>query len=59
MATKRRKIAQELLQTKPLETLPKQLTKYLAPQIQEQIFSGNQDVEVRGDRKKLSIFFKI
>tara|TARA_E500000178_G_C16541357_1_gene538942 strand:- start:157 stop:336 length:180 start_codon:yes stop_codon:yes gene_type:complete len=59
VATKSRKIAQELLQIKSLETVPKQLTKYPAPQIHEQIFSGNQDVKVRGDRKKLSSFSKI
>lgn len=40
-----------------LEDLSRQLSKYLSPQIYDQIFSGKQSVEVKSNRKKLTMFF--
>jgi adenylate cyclase len=40
-----------------LESLSSKLSKYLSPQIYKSIFSGEKNVEVASQRKKLTIFF--
>jgi adenylate cyclase len=40
-----------------LESLSSKLSKYLAPQIYQSIFSGDQDVSLETKRKKLTVFF--
>ena len=40
-----------------LESLSSKLSKYLSPQLYKSIFSGERDVEVASQRKKLTIFF--
>ena len=40
-----------------LESLSSKLSKYLAPQIYQSIFSGRQDVSLQTKRKKLTVFF--
>ena len=40
-----------------LESLSKQLAKYLSPQVYETIFSGSQTVSLQSSRKKLTVFF--
>jgi len=40
-----------------LESLSKQLSKYLSPQVYASIFSGEQSVEIASKRKKLTVFF--
>ncbi len=40
-----------------LESLSSKLSKYLSPQLYKSIFSGEKDVEVASQRKKLTIFF--
>ncbi len=40
-----------------LESLSSKLSKYLAPQIYQSIFSGRQDVTLETRRKKLTVFF--
>ncbi len=40
-----------------LESLAKQLSKYLSPQVYASIFTGEQRVEVASKRKKLTVFF--
>ena len=42
---------------KMLESLSSKLSKYLAPQIYQSIFSGRQDVSLETKRKKLTVFF--
>ncbi len=42
---------------KMLESLSSKLSKYLAPQIYQSIFSGRQDVSLVTKRKKLTVFF--
>ena len=59
---KQKKIADEAKQeaqekTAELEVLSSKLSRYLSPQIYEQIFSGNQDANVTSQRKKLTVFF--
>ncbi|HAU29958.1 MAG TPA: hypothetical protein DCW68_07635 [Rhodospirillaceae bacterium] len=51
--------ANVLLQEKNryLENLSDKISKYLSPQIYNSIFSGNRDVKVGAQRKKLSILF--
>ena len=44
-------------QKEKLESISKQLSKYLSPQIYDMIFSGKQDVSISSKRKKLTIFF--
>jgi class 3 adenylate cyclase len=39
------------------ETVAAKVSRYLAPQIYDRIFSGQQDVTLRTERKKLTIFF--
>lgn len=40
-----------------LKLLSTKLSKYLSPQIYEQIFSGERDVAIATERKKLTVFF--
>lgn len=40
-----------------LESLSKQLSKYLPPQIHEALFEGKHDTQVATQRKKLTVFF--
>ena len=40
-----------------LESLSSKLSKYLSPQVYSSIFSGQQDVEITSQRKKLTIMF--
>jgi len=40
-----------------LEQLSRQLAKYLSPQIYDSIFSGEKEVKVASNRKKLTVFF--
>ncbi len=40
-----------------LEALSSKLSKYLAPQVYNSIFSGEQNVEISSKRKKLTVFF--
>ncbi|HZZ93775.1 MAG TPA: adenylate/guanylate cyclase domain-containing protein [Usitatibacter sp.] len=40
-----------------LASISSKLSRYLAPQIYASIFSGQKDVSIRADRKKLTIFF--
>jgi class 3 adenylate cyclase/PAS domain-containing protein len=40
-----------------LESLSSKLSKYLSPQLYKSIFSGEKNVEVESQRKKLTIFF--
>lgn len=40
-----------------LEGLSNKLSKYLSPQVYESIFTGERDVELRTERKKLTVFF--
>ena len=42
---------------KMLEGLSAKLSKYLSPQVFESIFSGEQDVKIASQRKKLTVFF--
>ena len=44
-------------QNKMLESLSSKLSKYLSPQVYESIFSGNRDVSLATERKKLTVFF--
>jgi class 3 adenylate cyclase len=44
-------------QNRTLESLSSKLSKYLSPQIYKSIFSGEKNVEVTSQRKKLTIFF--
>jgi len=54
-----RKLAKEALKVQNLRLaeVSRKLSKYLAPQIYDSIFSGNKDVKVETQRKTLSIFF--
>jgi adenylate cyclase len=40
-----------------LASISSKLSRYLAPQVYASIFSGEKDVSIRADRKKLTIFF--
>lgn len=40
-----------------LEALSSKLAKYLSPQVYQSIFSGEQDVTISTNRKKLTVFF--
>ncbi|BCS86853.1 PAS domain S-box protein [Pseudodesulfovibrio sediminis] len=42
---------------KALAELSKKLSKYLSPQVFDSIFSGDKDVQLTTERKKLTIFF--
>ena len=49
--------AEALAKSEELEKISSQLSKYLSPQIHEQIFKGKQSVGLKSYRKKLTIFF--
>jgi|TARA_B110000881_G_scaffold213949_1_gene225640 class 3 adenylate cyclase len=60
--TMQKKVADEAkaeaqAKTEQLEGISSKLSKYLSPQIHEQIFSGEQSAEIRSNRKKLTVFF--
>jgi class 3 adenylate cyclase/PAS domain-containing protein len=44
-------------QNRTLESLSSKLSKYLSPQLYRSIFSGEKNVDVASQRKKLTIFF--
>ena len=44
-------------QTRTLQNLSNQLSKYLSPQIYQSIFTGQQSARVASRRKKLTVFF--
>jgi class 3 adenylate cyclase len=58
-AKKRAEEASQLVSEKNriLESLSSKLSKYLSPQLYKSIFSGDKNVEVASQRKKLTIFF--
>ena len=58
-AKKRAEEANQLVTEKnrALEALSAKLSKYLSPQLYKSIFSGDKNVEVASQRKKLTIFF--
>ena len=49
--------AEALAKTKELEIISSQLSRYLSPQIHQQIFTGKQSSGIKSYRKKLTIFF--
>ena len=50
--------SQELTdKNKELEAISNKLSKYLAPQVYDSIFTGKQKVELASQRKKLTVFF--
>lgn len=53
----KRREADLTAKTRTLETLSTKLARYLAPQIYESIFTGDQDALIVSQRKKLSICF--
>jgi adenylate cyclase len=58
MAEKQRLAAEELAKkNRELEVLSNKLSKYLAPQVYNSIFTGEQEVELASQRKKLTVFF--
>lgn len=54
-AEKARELANE--RNRALESLSAKLAKYLSPQVYSSIFSGQTDVKISAERKKLSVFF--
>jgi adenylate cyclase len=58
MAEKQRLAAEELAKkNRELEVLSTKLSKYLSPQIYNSIFTGEQEVGLASQRKKLTVFF--
>ena len=58
MAEKQRLAAEELAKkNRELEVLSNKLSKYLSPQLYNSIFTGEQEVELASQRKKLTVFF--
>jgi class 3 adenylate cyclase len=58
MAEKQRLAVEEITKkNKELEVLSNKLSKYLSPQVYESIFSGEQEVKLASQRKKLTVFF--
>jgi class 3 adenylate cyclase len=53
----KRREAELAAKTGQLETLSSKLAKYLPPQVYRSIFSGEQNVELASQRKKLTVFF--
>ena len=49
--------AEALAKSEELKLVSEQLSKYLSPQIHEQIFSGKQSGGLKSSRKKLTVFF--
>jgi PAS domain S-box-containing protein len=58
-AKSRAEAASELVSEKnrALEVLSTKLSKYLSPQVYSSIFSGERNVEIASNRKKLTVFF--
>ena len=58
MAEKQRLAAEELAKkNRELEVLSNKLSKYLSPQVYNSIFTGEQEVGIASQRKKLTVFF--
>jgi adenylate cyclase len=58
MAEKQRLAVEAVTQkNRELEVLSNKLSKYLSPQVYESIFSGDQEVKLESQRKKLTVFF--
>ena len=58
MAEKQRLAAEELAKkNRELEVLSNKLSKYLSPQVYNSIFTGEQEVGLASQRKKLTVFF--
>ena len=56
--TERKDIEREIEEkNRLLEDLSTKLSRYLSPQVYESIFSGEQDVAISTNRKKLTVFF--
>jgi PAS domain S-box-containing protein len=58
-AKRKADLANELVseKNKALEVLSAKLSKYLSPQVYSSIFSGQRNVEIASNRKKLTVFF--
>jgi PAS domain S-box-containing protein len=58
-AKRKAELANELVseQKKELEILSTKLSKYLSPQVYSSIFTGQRNVEIASNRKKLTVFF--
>jgi class 3 adenylate cyclase len=58
MAEKQRLAIEKIAQkNRELEVLSCKLAKYLSPQVYNSIFIGSQEVQLRSQRKKLTVFF--
>ncbi|MFT6557707.1 MAG: class 3 adenylate cyclase [Sneathiella sp.] len=51
------RVAVEAEHIRVLETISKGLGKYMSPQLYQAIFSGEQEIEIKSKRKKLTVFF--
>jgi adenylate cyclase len=58
-AQRKAELASELVseQKRALEILSTKLSKYLSPQVYSSIFTGQRNVEIASNRKKLTVFF--
>ncbi len=58
-AKRKAELANELVteQKRELEVLSTKLSKYLSPQVYSSIFTGQRNVEIASNRKKLTVFF--
>jgi adenylate cyclase len=58
-AKRKADVANELVseQKRELELLSTKLSKYLSPQVYSSIFTGQRNVEIASNRKKLTVFF--
>jgi PAS domain S-box-containing protein len=58
-AKRKAELANELVseQKRELEVLSTKLSKYLSPQVYSSIFTGQSNVEIASNRKKLTVFF--
>jgi adenylate cyclase len=58
-AKRKTELANELVseQKRALELLSTKLSKYLSPQVYSSIFTGQRNVEIASNRKKLTVFF--
>jgi adenylate cyclase len=58
-AQRKAELANELVseQKRALEILSTKLSKYLSPQVYSSIFTGQRNVEIASNRKKLTVFF--
>jgi class 3 adenylate cyclase len=58
LAARQKQAADEIgRKNRELETLSNKLAKYLSPQVYASIFSGQQEVKLASQRKKLTVFF--